>query len=198
MQPLRERTLRRYLARKSSAEASGREDLSAVEIYPGNFSRRGLGTIPPEDLMRFTGRELLQRLVDGTYPAPPICGLLNFTLTEVHEGRVVFRGVPSDKLLNPLGGVHGGWAATLLDSSMFCAVQTLLEKGEVATTAEFKVNLIRPITPKTGEVVCEGRVVNKGRTLAVSEATLKDLNGKLLAFASETCLIFPIANPASR
>jgi uncharacterized protein (TIGR00369 family) len=173
------------------------EDVSAVEIYPGSFSPRGLGTIPPEDLPRFSGLELLRRLADGTYPAPPICGLLNFTLTEVHEGRSVFHGVPSDKMLNPLGGVHGGWAATLLDSSMFSAVQTLLEKGEVAATAEFKVNLIRPITPRTGEVVCEGVVVNKGRTLAVSEATLKDLSGKLLAFASATCLIFPIAGPAS-
>ena len=84
------------------------------------------------------------------------------------------------------------------NSALGCAVQTLLEKGEAYTTAEFKVNLTRPITPKTGEVVCEGRVIHKGRTLAVSEATLKDTHGKLLAFGTETCSIFPIANLAAR
>ncbi|TKD44681.1 MAG: PaaI family thioesterase, partial [Mesorhizobium sp.] len=96
------------------------------------------------------------------------------------------------------GGVHGGWAATLLDSALACSVQTLLDKGEAYTKAEFKVNLTRPITPTTGEVVCEGRVVHKGRTLAVSEATLKDADGKLLAFGTETCSIFPAANLAAR
>ena len=70
--------------------------------------------------------------------------------------------------------MHGGWAAALLDSALGCAVQTTLQKGEAYTTVEFKVNLIRPITPKTGEVVCEGRVVHRGKTLAVSEATLKE------------------------
>ena len=81
-----------------------------------------------------------------------------------------------------------------MDSALACAVQTMLEKGEAYTTAEFKVNLTRPIMPRTGEVVCEGRVVHRGRTLAVSEATLKDRNGKLLAFGTETCSIFPVAN----
>ena len=74
----------------------------------------------------------------------------------------------------------------------------MLDKGEAYTTAEFKVNLIRPITPATGEVVCEGKVIHKGRTLAVSEATLKDASGKLLAFGTETCSIFPVANLAAR
>jgi uncharacterized protein (TIGR00369 family) len=97
-----------------------------------------------------------------------------------------------------LGTVHGGWAATLLDSALGCAVHTLLDRGEAYTTAEFKVNLTRPITPKTGEVVCEGKVFHKGRTLAVSEATLKDANGKLLAFGTETCSIFPVGNLAAR
>ena len=94
--------------------------------------------------------------------------------------------------------MHGGWAATLLDSALGCAVHSTLDKGEAYTTVEFKVNLTRPITPKTGEVVCEGRVIHKGRTLAVSEATLKDKDGKLLAFGTETCSIFPVANLAAR
>ena len=166
--------------------------MSEVEIYPGYVSKRGVGTIPRADIGRYTGLELLQRVVDGVYPTPPIGRQLNFAISEVSPGRCVFRGVPSELHLNPLGSVHGGWAATLLDSALACSVQTLLEVGEAYTTAEFKVNLIRPISPRTGEVVCEGKVVHRGRTLAVSEATLKDGNGKLLAFGTETCSIFPL------
>lgn len=168
--------------------------MSAVELYPGHVSRLGLGTIPHADLAHFTGLELLQRIVDGYYPAAPIGARLNYGLTEVTEGRAVFRGLPGEAHLNPLGTVHGGWAATLLDSALACAVQTLLVKGEAYTTVEFKVNLTRPITPNTGEVICEGRVIHKGRTTAVSEATLKDAAGKLLAFGTETCSIFPAEN----
>jgi uncharacterized protein (TIGR00369 family) len=172
--------------------------MSGVELFPGYVSPLGLGTIPHEDFARFSGLELLQRIVDRKYPAPSINARLNFGLTEVAEGRAVFRGLPGERHLNPLGTVHGGWAATLLDSALACAVQTLLVSGEAYTTAEFKVNLTRPITPKTGEVVCEGKVVHRGKTLAVSEATLKDANGKLLAFGTETCSIFPVTNLAGR
>lgn len=166
--------------------------MSEVEIYPGFVSRLGVGTIPFEDIARMTGRELLQRIVDGAYPVPPIGERLNFALTEVSEGRAVFRGVPGIRHLNPLGGVHGGWTATIMDSALACAVHTLLDRGEGYTTAEFKVNLIRPITPDTGLVTCEGTVVHRGRTTAVSEARLTDANGKLLAFGTETCSIFPV------
>lgn len=172
--------------------------MSEIELYPGRVSPLGLGTIPHADIEEYTGLELLRRLIEGKYPAPPISRQLSFALTEVSEGRAMFRGMPSEHYLNPLGSVHGGWAATLLDSALGCAVQTLLDKGEAYTTAEFKVNLTRPITPRTGEVVCEGKVIHKGRTLAVSEATLKDANGKLLAFGTETCSIFPVSNLAAR
>jgi len=172
--------------------------MSEVELFPGLVSPLGLGTIPHEDVHLYSGAELLQRVVDGLYPAPPIAAAMNFGLTEVEAGRAVFRGLPGERHLNPLGSVHGGWAATLLDSALGCAVHSTLDKGEAYTTVEFKVNLTRPITPKTGEVVCEGRVIHKGRTLAVSEATLKDKDGKLLAFGTETCSIFPVANLAAR
>ncbi|MGI6852876.1 PaaI family thioesterase [Mesorhizobium sp. 1B3] len=172
--------------------------MSEVELFPGYVSSLGLGTIPHEDLAEYTGLEILQRMVDRKYPAPSIGARLNFALTEVSEGRAVFRGLPGERHLNPLGAVHGGWAATILDSALACSVQTLLAKGEAYTTAEFKVNLTRPITPRTGEVVCEGRVVHRGKTLAVSEATLKDKEGKLLAFGTETCSIFPAARLAAR
>jgi uncharacterized protein (TIGR00369 family) len=172
--------------------------MSEVELFHGHVSPLGLGTIPHEEVAKFSGLELLQRIIDRKYPAPNINAQLNFGLAEVSEGRAVVRGLPGERHLNPFGTVHGGWAATLLDSTLACAVQTLLARGEAYTTAEFKVNLTRPITPKTGEVVCEGRVVNKGKTLAVSEATLNDANGKLLAFGTETCSIFPVVNLAGR
>jgi len=166
--------------------------MSEVELYPGQVSRLGLGTIPAADLAEYSGLELLRRMIEGHYPAPPMAGLMNFGLVEAEEGRAVFRGVPGERHLNPLGSVHGGWAATIMDSALGCCVQTVLAKGEAYTTAEFKVNLTRPISPQTGEVVCEARLVHKGRTLAVSEASLKDARGKLLAFGTETCSIFPM------
>jgi uncharacterized protein (TIGR00369 family) len=172
--------------------------MSEVELYPGRVSPLGLGTIPHADFAKFSGLELLQRVVDGLYPAPSMAGRLNFALTEVEEGRAVFRGLPNENHLNPLGTVHGGWAAAILDSALGCAVHTMLREGEAYTTVEYKVNLTRPITPRTGEVVCEGWVIHKGRTLAVSEATLKDKAGKLLAFGTETCSIFAAENLAGR
>ena len=149
-------------------------------------------------LQLIPGIELLQRIVDGKYPAPPIAALLNFTLTEVSEGRAVFHGMPSEtiSIRSAACMAAGRRRCSIRRSAAPC--RRCLRKGEAYTTAEFKVNLTRPITPKTGEVVCEGRVVHKGRTLAVSEATLKDKNGKLLAFGTETCSIFPVANLAAR
>lgn len=178
--------------------AAGEEHRMEIELLPGHMSRLGLGTIPPEDLHRFSGLELLQRIIAGHYPAPPMAALMNFTIVEAAPGRAVFVGLPGERHLNPLGGVHGGWAATIMDSALGCAVQTTIDTGEAYATAEFKVNLLRPITPRTGEVVCEGRLVHKGRTLAVSEATLKDRAGKLLAFGTETCSIFPAPMQARR
>ena len=172
--------------------------MSEVELFPGYVSPLGIGTIPHEQVAQYSGLEFLQRLIDGHYPAPSIGARMNFGLTEVSEGRVVFRGVPGQRHLNPLGMVHGGWASTVLDSALGCAVHSMLGPGEAYTTVEFKVNLTRPITVKTGEVACEGKVVHKGRTLAVSEARLVDKDGKLLAFGTETCTLFPLTNLAPR
>lgn len=172
--------------------------MSAVEIFPGYVAPLGFGTVPHELVATLSGLEFLQKIIDGELPAPPIARQMNFGLSDASAGRAVFRGLPGESHLNPLGGVHGGWAATLLDSALGCAVHTMLEKGEGYSTIEFKVNLTRPITPRTGEVTCEGRVIHKGRTTAVSEATLKDAQGRLLAMGTETCSIFPLANLAPR
>ncbi len=157
-----------------------------------NQASQNIGVIPPEEFGRSSGLEQIKKMVEGKLPTAPIAATLGYYLSEASESRAVFRGTPRPEYLNPSGSIHGGWAATLLDSALGCAVHTTLEKGEAYATAEFKVNLIRPITVRTGEVVCEGTVTHRGRTMAVSEATLKDANGKLLAIGTETCSIFPL------
>ncbi len=164
-----------------------------VEIYPGN-TVSGIGTVPLDAVARDGGLKAMLDLLAGIHPAPPMAQTLKFGLCEVEEGRVLFKGLPSAEHLNPLGTVHGGWTATIMDSALGCAVMTTLKPGEAYTTVEFKVNLVRPLLPGMGEVFCEGRIVHRGRTLATSEAFLKDGSCKLLAHGTETCAIFPIEN----
>lgn len=137
------------------------------------------------------GLQQLRRIMTTPSAAPPMAMTLNYWLTEVEEGRAVFVGEPKRAFLNPQGTVHGGWAATLLDSALACAVHSVLGEDEMLTTVEFKVNLVRPITTDTGPVRCEGRLVNRGRRLAVAEGTITDAGGKLLAHGTETCMILP-------
>jgi uncharacterized protein (TIGR00369 family) len=150
------------------------------------------GVIPPKLLRDVAGIDLFHMMLAGKLPPAHIAKTLNFNLTEVSDGLAVFRGQPLLEHYNPAGTVHGGWVATLLDSALGCCVQTKLPAGTGYTTIEFKVNLIRPLFAHSGEVACEGRVVHFGRTTAVSEATLKTMDGKLIAMGTETCAIFPL------
>lgn len=136
------------------------------------------------------GLAFLRSIIAGDRPQPPMAMTLDFHLAEIEYGRALFRGRPTHAFYNPLGSVHGGWAASLLDSALGCAVHSTLGKGEAYTTVEFKVNLTRPITAATGAVDCEGRIVHRGRRIATSEAWLRDKDGRLLAHGTETCLIF--------
>ena len=147
------------------------------------------GVAPLETLREMSGLAFLSAIRDGRLPAPPIAQLLDFHLVEVAEGRSVFRGQPSFGLYNPIGSVHGVWAATLLDSCMGCAVQSTLPKGSGYTTLEFKINLLRGITAETGPVEAEGRAVRTGRRVGSAEGRLTDSNGGLLATGSTTCLV---------
>src|SRR5690606_15721269 len=131
-----------------------------LALFTGHVARLGVGTIPHADMAALSGLEALSRVVAGEYPAPRIAERMNFALVEVGEGRAVFKGVPGVQHLNPLGGIHGGWAATVMDSALGCCVHTLLKAGEAYSTAEMKINYTRPITPDTGEVTCEGKVVH--------------------------------------
>jgi uncharacterized protein (TIGR00369 family) len=117
--------------------------------------------------------------------------LLGFHLVEIEEGRAVFEGLPEFRLYNPIGTVHGGFAATLLDSALGCAIFSTLAKGDAWTTLELKLNYVRPMNKDTGPVRAEGRIVHRGRTVATSEGDVKDASGKLYAHATTTCMIFP-------
>ena len=148
------------------------------------------GTITKEQLQGRNGLELLQAMVAGALPAPPMGRLMGFRLAEVGEGRAVFEGTPGPDLLNPLGAVHGGYALALIDSACGCAVHTTLPAGTGYTTVETKVNFTRPVDPHGGAIRCEGRVLSRGRTIATAEAYLRSAEGKLLAHGTSTLIIF--------
>lgn len=138
---------------------------------------------------RMSGLEHLRRLVDGTLPPPPIMELLGGRLIEANEGRVVFAAWPAEYHYNPIGVVHGGLAATLLDSAMGCAVHSTLPAGVGYTTLEIKVNYIRAIIMTTGELRAEGSVLHAGSRTATAEGRLTDAAGTLYAHGTTTCLI---------
>jgi uncharacterized protein (TIGR00369 family) len=148
------------------------------------------GTVSAEQRMEMTGLEFVQGLVDGTLPLNTIARTLGYDITEAESGRVVVTAEPGEDLLNPAGTVHGGFSATLLDSCMGLALQTTLEKGLAQTTLEFKISLVRPITPHTGPIRAEGVVLQRGRRVGTAEGRITDANGKLLAHGTTTCLVF--------
>lgn len=151
------------------------------------------GTATPDIIANYSGMEFLQALMSGQLHYPPIADTLNFSLIHIEPGRAIFQGTPLFAHYNPIGSVHGGWFCTLLDSALGCAVQSTLPRGVGYTTLELKVNMIRPLTEKTGPVRSEGYIVHAGRQTGIAEARLYDAAGKIYASASTTCLLFPIA-----
>jgi uncharacterized protein (TIGR00369 family) len=154
----------------------------------------GLANTPEAAVM--TGKELLQAIVDGRLPQPPISQTMSFWIAEVGDGFAVFEGDPGVHLLNPMGMVHGGWALTLIDSVAACAAQTLLPAGVGSTTVETKANFSRPITQDTGRVRAEGRVVSQGRQIISSQAQLFGPDGRVLAHGTSTIIVLA-ARPAA-
>lgn len=145
-----------------------------------------------DTIKSMSGLEFLCAIRDGRLPGPPIARLLAFSMAEVEHGRVVFEGRPNADHYNPIGSVHGGYAATLLDSCMACAVQSTLPQGNGYTTLEIKVNMVRAITAATGVVRAEGIVLSAGRRIGTAEGRLVDGAGKLLAHGTTTCLIMEL------
>ena len=139
--------------------------------------------------VQLSGLELLQRAIAGEYPPPPIAKLMDIRLTHIEKGKAIFTGTPQEFHYNPLGSVHGGYGATLLDSAMGCAVHSTLDPGDIYTTLEFKINFMRALTHETGLVQGIGTVVTATRTTAVAEGKIVDGEGRIYAFATTTCVI---------
>jgi uncharacterized protein (TIGR00369 family) len=155
------------------------------------------GVVSRETLTGASGLDFLQGILAGRHPAPPFAQATEIFLSEAEAGRVVFEGTPSERFFNPLGTVHGGWTATILDSAMACAVHSTLKPGEGYTTLEFKLNYVRAVLPTTGRVRCEGKLIHRGATTATSEGRLVDERGRLLAHGTETCMIFAVPRLSS-
>jgi uncharacterized protein (TIGR00369 family) len=138
------------------------------------------------------GLEFLRAIRDGELPRAPIQDLMGFELVEVDEGRVAFRATPGEQHYNPIGVVHGGFSATLLDSAMGAAVHSTLPLGSGYTTLETKFNLVRAISADSGSVLAEGRVVHRGSRVATAEGrVVRESDGKLLAHGTSTCMVLP-------
>lgn len=140
--------------------------------------------------LELPGLECMQAIVDGKLPPPPIAALLDFELVEVQDGRALFAMQPAEWMYNPIGSVHGGIAATILDSCMGCAVHTTLEAGVGYTTADLQVRYLRAMSDTTGRVLAEGRVIHRGKRTATAEGRLfVESDERLLAHASTGCVI---------
>jgi uncharacterized protein (TIGR00369 family) len=146
--------------------------------------------LPREATETLCGLDLVRGMRDGTFGVSPMQALMNMRVTDAEDGFVAFAAMPEEKHYNPLGTVHGAFAAAILDSAMGLAVVTKLAAGVGQTTLEFKLNFVRPMSAATGEVRGEGRVIHCGRSTATAEGRLLDRDGKLVAHGTTTCLIF--------
>lgn len=172
--------------------AQEREVLARLEAGPGP------GVAKPEQLAGKSGLEMMEAMLRGEIPYAAIAKTLDFTLVEVSPGRAMFQGTPLPRHLNPMGTIHGGWYATLLDSALGCAVHTTMPPGRGYTTAELGVNLVKAIGPKAPRVRAEGKVIHVGRQLATAEARLYGPDGTLYAHATTTCLVFEMRLPGAK
>jgi uncharacterized protein (TIGR00369 family) len=150
------------------------------------------GVVPPETAKTMSGLQLLTAILEGALPAPPIQQALDFRLLQVERGRTVFAGIPKSEYYNPLGSVHGGYIAALLDSCMACAAHSTLDAGYAYATLEIKINYVRAITSGTGEVRAEGKVIHAGKRIVTAEGRLVDSAGKLYAHGTTTCLVLTL------
>ncbi|HEX4327513.1 MAG TPA: PaaI family thioesterase [Burkholderiales bacterium] len=153
------------------------------------------GTIDPREVAHLSGLEFFQAIFDGKIPPPPIGKTLNFWPVEFEHGRAVFEGEPTRDFYNPIGSIHGSYAAALLDSAMSCAVHTTLAAGQAYTTLEYKINLTRGMSDKTGCIRAEGKILQVGKRIGTAEGRITDSAGRVLAHGTTTCLIFDAAKP---
>jgi len=156
------------------------------------------GVTPTEVMASMAGIDFVRAIFDGRLPAPPIMQTVEPFDCTAEPGVVVLNSVPGFRHYNPIGSVHGGYAAILLDSAMGLAVHSMLPPGSGYTTLEFKISFIKGMTQDTGPIRSEGRVLNVGRRAATAEARITDASGRLLAHATTTCLVFEIPTQPNR
>lgn len=179
-------------------------DVSQIEIWLAEEKEiaermnagAGPGVARPDQVAGLTGLQMMEAMLRGDIPYASIAKTLDFTIMEVASGHAVFQGTPGPTHLNPMGGIHGGWYATLLDSALGCAIHTMMPVGRGYTTAELGVNLVKAINPaKTPRVRAIGKVLHCGRQLATAEARIVGPDGTLYAHATTTCLVFELKTP---
>lgn len=156
------------------------------------MTQQDFTTLDRETLKSLSGLELFQRIMNGEAPNAPFLDLIGARIDEVEKGRVVYKSTPGPQHYNPMGVAHGGYASTLLDSAMGCAIHTVCEPGTGNLTLELKVNLVRAITSDVGELTVEGSILHQGRRIATADGRIVDANGKLYAHGNTTCMIVPI------
>jgi uncharacterized protein (TIGR00369 family) len=165
------------------------EEAKAMAIYAAGS---GEGVASRDQIAGKTGLEMMRAILQGELPAAPIGKSMNFCLIHLEEGQTIFQGTPKPAFFNPLGTIHGGWIATLLDSALGCAVHTKMPVGRAYTTAELSVNMVRALSPKVERVRAIANVLHCGRQLATAEAKLLGPDGTLYAHATTTCLVFEV------
>ncbi|MEP0943540.1 MAG: PaaI family thioesterase [Rhizobiaceae bacterium] len=162
------------------------------ELVDGVEAVGGFGMTDVAEIRKISGLDYLQGMLEGKFPAPTISRAMNMRLLEAEEGMVAFCGTPGQDYLNPMGVVHGGYMATLLDSALGCSVHTTCPPGYASTSIDLKVNFVRAVLPGTGRLIARAHVVHPGRQIATCEARITDENGKLYAHGSQACSIFRI------
>jgi len=182
---------------EASALASAEETLERwrAEEAQVRANVRAIGVSRPEQVAGLTGMQMFEAMFEGRLPWAPIGDTLHFVPVHIEPGYAVFQGAPKFAHYNPLGTVHGGWFATLLDSAVACAVHSTLPMGKAYTTIELKTNIVRALTDKVPLVRAEGRVVHGGNQVATAEGRLFGPDGRLYAHASTTCLVFDARAP---
>ncbi len=178
----------------NSPEAIEQRKEQWLAEYAAARSKRGStgGVATREQVAGKTGLEVMQAMQRGEIPYPYISDTMDFGVLQISYGEVVFQGTPQLKHYNPMGSVHGGWYATILDSAVGCAVHTMMPAGRGYTTAELSVNIVRAASAKTGPLRAIGKVIHCGRQLATAEGKIVGPDGKLYAHATTTCLVFEL------
>ncbi len=161
----------------------------APDNLPSGIS---VGVLDPVGVADLTGLEIMQRMIEGRLPRPPISVAMEFVLLEASAGSAVFAGTPAGRYLNPYGTVHGGYVATLMDSAMTCAVQTTVGAGFGVTTVELKVNFVKPLPADVGRLRAVASVIHSGKRLGTAEGKLVDDRDVLHAHGTTTCMVYPL------